>query len=174
MRIFDNPYYYKILEVDETASQKEISAAFRRLSKEYHPDRIPDHLLRIKQEAQEKLKQINEAYQVLSDPEKRMQYDVWLEGLREEEIEGASESHVSDYGEAQSTEEEAIAPRSSKKKKIILYGITGLVFLIGVVVWVLIRDRSGISFGIGTTLFAAGLIGAMVGFINTLIKEKLS
>ncbi len=35
---FDNPYYYDILEVDETASQEEIIASFRRLAKGYHPD----------------------------------------------------------------------------------------------------------------------------------------
>lgn len=58
--------YYKILEVDKTASQDEIKAAFRRLAMKYHPDRGGNA---------EKFKEINEAYQVLSNSEKRAQYD---------------------------------------------------------------------------------------------------
>ncbi len=104
MRTFDNPHYYKILEVNETASQEEISTAFRRLSKEYHPDRVPLDLSRLKHEAQEKFKEINEAYCVLSDPEKRRQYDAYLEVLRE--TEKASKYHAKDYHEAPSADEE--------------------------------------------------------------------
>jgi molecular chaperone DnaJ len=58
--------YYKILGVDKNATPEEIKAAFRRLAMKYHPDRGGDA---------EKFKEINEAYQVLSDPQKRSQYD---------------------------------------------------------------------------------------------------
>lgn len=111
MRNFDNPFYYEILEVDETASQKEISAAFRRLSKEYHPDRVPSHLPRLKHEAQEKFKRLNEAYRVLSDPGKRRQYDAFIESLRDEE----DTYHPSDYQEPQSTEEEPTVEQEQVK-----------------------------------------------------------
>lgn len=61
--------YYEILGVPRNASQEEIKAAFRRLARQYHPDvnKSPD--------AEEKFKEINEAYGVLSDPEKRRRYD---------------------------------------------------------------------------------------------------
>lgn len=62
--------YYKILGVDRNATQKEIKAAYRKLAREYHPDVNPDDPT-----AQERFKEINEAYQVLGDPEKRKKYD---------------------------------------------------------------------------------------------------
>ncbi len=62
--------YYKILNVDKTASQEEIKKAYRNLAREYHPDVNPDD-----PNAEEKFKDINEAYQVLSDQEKRVKYD---------------------------------------------------------------------------------------------------
>lgn len=61
--------YYKILGVDKSADEKEIKRAYRKLAREYHPDRNP------KPEAEERFKEINEAYEVLGDAEKRTKYD---------------------------------------------------------------------------------------------------
>lgn len=62
--------YYEILGLQKGASDEEIKKAFRKMALKYHPDRNPDN-----KEAEEKFKEVNEAYQVLSDPNKRSQYD---------------------------------------------------------------------------------------------------
>lgn len=62
--------YYKILGVDKKAPEKEIKKAYRVLARKYHPDVNPDN-----KEAEAKFKEINEAYEVLKDKEKRAKYD---------------------------------------------------------------------------------------------------
>ncbi|MSU02466.1 DnaJ C-terminal domain-containing protein [Tissierella pigra] len=67
--------YYKILGVDKNASQDEIKKSFRSLAKKYHPDLNPND-----NKAQEKFKEINEAYEVLGDEEKKRMYDQFGSG----------------------------------------------------------------------------------------------
>lgn len=62
--------YYQLLGIPRTATQKEIKAAFRKLAAKHHPDKNPGD-----KQAEERFKEINEAYTVLSDPEKRKFYD---------------------------------------------------------------------------------------------------
>lgn len=64
--------YYEVLGVGRNATEKEIKAAYRKLARKWHPDL---HTGKQKKEAEEKFKQINEAYEVLSDPDKRAKYD---------------------------------------------------------------------------------------------------
>ena len=64
--------YYETLGVSKTASEDEIKSAFRKLARKYHPDMAK---AKDKATAEEKFKQINEAYEVLGDPEKRKKYD---------------------------------------------------------------------------------------------------
>src|SRR6185436_17533556 len=61
--------YYETLGVSKTASEDEIKKAFRKLARKYHPDVAKD-----KKEAEARFKEINEAYEVLSDREKRKRY----------------------------------------------------------------------------------------------------
>jgi len=62
--------YYKTLGVSKTATEKEIKSAFRKLAQRYHPDKNPGNA-----QAEERFKEINEAHEVLSDPQKRAKYD---------------------------------------------------------------------------------------------------
>ncbi len=62
--------YYKVLGISKSADEKEIKRAYRRLAREFHPDVNPGD-----PSAQERFKEINEAHEVLSDPEKRAKYD---------------------------------------------------------------------------------------------------
>ncbi|EXB54944.1 DnaJ homolog subfamily B member 13 [Morus notabilis] len=71
--------YYKILQVDRNAKDDDLKKAYRKLAMKWHPDKNPNN----KKEAEAKFKQISEAYEVLSDPQKRAVYDQYgEEGLK--------------------------------------------------------------------------------------------
>lgn len=85
--------YYKILGVPKTASEKEIKNAYRKLARKYHPDINPDN-----EEAETKFKQINEANEVLGNPENRKKYDKygkdWKHGEEYEKAERQRQSRT--------------------------------------------------------------------------------
>ncbi len=72
--------YYKILGLDKTASESDIKSAYRKLARKYHPDLNPND-----KEAEQKFKEINEANEVLRDPENRKKYDTYGENWKHSE-----------------------------------------------------------------------------------------
>ena len=71
MNMADKRDYYEVLGIQKGASEDDIKKAYRKMARENHPDLHPDKV----EECEEKMKEINEAYSVLSDPEKRQRYD---------------------------------------------------------------------------------------------------
>lgn len=89
--------YYKVLGVERDASQEEIKKAYRKLAKKYHPD-----INRENPQAQERFQEINEANEVLGDPEKRRRYDEYGEHWKHsEEFEAQQRNARTHGGEAQ-------------------------------------------------------------------------
>lgn len=88
--------YYKILEVDKKASPEEIKKAYRKLARKYHPDMNPND-----KEAHARFQQINEANEVLSDPEKRKKYDTYGENWQHaEQYEQARQQQQANRGKS--------------------------------------------------------------------------
>lgn len=86
-----NEDYYQTLGISKSASSEEIKKAYRKLAREYHPDRRPDD-----KQAAEKFKQIQSAYDVLGDPEKRKKYDTY--GSAFEQMGGGRGGHQGGAG----------------------------------------------------------------------------
>src|SRR6187401_2615886 len=86
--------YYQTLGISKTASQDDIKKAYRKLARKYHPDVNPDD-----KEAHKKFQQINEANEVLSDPEKRKKYDQYGKDWKHaEQFEQAKQARQQDGG----------------------------------------------------------------------------
>ena len=69
----DKRDYYEVLGIDKSASADDIKKAYRKKAKEFHPDLHPGD-----KECEQKFKEVNEAYEVLSDADKRAKYDQYL------------------------------------------------------------------------------------------------
>jgi curved DNA-binding protein len=87
--------YYKILGIEKNASEEEIKKAYRKLARKFHPDLNPND-----KEAHKRFQQINEANEVLSDPEKRKKYDQYGKDWKHaEQFEQARQQRGSSYGD---------------------------------------------------------------------------
>ena len=84
--------YYEVLGIKKDASDEEIKKAFRKLAVKYHPDKNKDD-----KDAEEKFKEINDAYQILGDKEKREKYDKYgFDGLDDSMFNGTDMSDFND------------------------------------------------------------------------------
>ena len=90
--------YYNILGINKNATQEEIKKAYKKLARQYHPDLNPDNA-----EAKKKFQEINEANEVLSDPEKRKKYDQYGENWKHaDQFESAQQGRTyGNFGENQ-------------------------------------------------------------------------
>jgi molecular chaperone DnaJ len=122
-RIIVDFEYYEILQVSKTATKAEIKKAYRKLAMKYHPDRNPDD-----KEAEEMFKKINEAYEVLSNDEKRSIYDQYGKAGLDGQIGGRS-SGFGGFGGFEDIFEEmfGFGGRSSKSRRETPYNLDVLV-----------------------------------------------
>lgn len=95
---------YELLEVSEKASKEIIEKAYKVLAKRYHPDLQEE---KDKKQAEEKMKQINEAYTILIDDERRKAYDIELNAKRQEEIQRKMQENTKVNNEITRVEQEA-------------------------------------------------------------------
>lgn len=98
--------YYEILEVSQNASSEVIEKAYKTLAKKYHPDLQPDEAS--KKESENKMKEINEAYEILSNEEKRKIYNLELEEEKRAQIERAQSNANNISAEQERLRQEAI------------------------------------------------------------------
>src|SRR5437667_9826389 len=87
--------YYEVLEVERTAGDAELKAAFRKLAMKWHPDRNPGD-----KSCESRFKEINEAYEVLKDPDKRAAYDRFGHAAFEQGLGGGGSGFGADFGSA--------------------------------------------------------------------------
>lgn len=98
--------YYKILDIQKSATDADIKAAYRKLARKYHPDLNPND-----ENAKKKFQQINEANEVLSDPEKRKKYDKY----------GKDWKHADEFEKANQQQSQARGPNRGQQN----YGSSG-------------------------------------------------
>ncbi len=104
--------YYKILEVDSNATAEQIKKSYRRLAMTYHPDRNPGN-----KSAEDMFKDINEAYDVLSNPEKRKKFDIMRDGKNNTTDFYTKNSGSSYYNKYSSGSTSASSKSANKAKK---------------------------------------------------------
>lgn len=138
--------YYTILDVPESADLQKIKKAYKKLAVKFHPDKNPNNRL-----AEERFKQINEAYQTLSNTELRQTYDYLLLNLRYQTLYTQSQKSQSSQSNSQSatyeqTERENHSEVYSDRNKDQVRGITWAIGILGMIAILVIAVLSVLSF----------------------------
>lgn len=111
--------YYKILQVDRNAAQEVITVAYKSLAKKYHPDLNLNNL----NEANEKMKDINEAYRTLSNSESRKNYNLTYDSYRKSDIDISDADDSSINNDSVSTTYNSYMTRKSRKEYTKKYNV---------------------------------------------------
>lgn len=131
--------YYDILQVLPDATQEEISESYRQLARRFHPDRFV-HGSRQWREANEKLKELNQAYETIRDPQKRSEYDaafLWR-----------FDSGINDYSRADSAGDVAVSEGNHSTSRLYAKTLVILLFLLWAVPLIVVSvlsEKSGLS-----------------------------
>jgi len=115
--------YYEILEIEKNSTGEQIKKAYRKLSLKWHPDKNSGN-----KEAEEKFKEINKAYQTLSDPTARNLYDIY--GEDSEDLGGGGGSSSFEDDEIKRQYAEAEAQKEELKKEMLTVEMQGLSILL--------------------------------------------
>jgi curved DNA-binding protein CbpA len=105
--------YYQILEINENSKAEQIKPSYRKLAQKWHPDKWANKTIEERLKATEKMQEINEAYEVLGDEEKRKQYDLGATNFSSE----TSRNFYEDIGERLRREEESLKEEIGDKKE---------------------------------------------------------
>lgn len=146
--------YYEVLEVEKTASPKEIKNAFRALAKKYHPD------ISKEEDAEEKFKEIQEAYDVLSDENKRFNYDK----LGHDTYTSNNNGYTNYYSSGQAYEFKRINIKDWFKQKSFIEKIFFILLAIVAIIALII---------IGIFLFMLAAVVIVISFIIAIIRMIL-
>ena len=125
--------YYDILEVSRTATRDEIKRAFHRLANEYHPDKNTGATEKVRKMGEEKFKEINEAYGVLSDSKKKKQYESKLKEFEDKEQVAKSATQASTTGANAKTQATPVARKRLSGKQIFWIVIIGIFVLVEII-----------------------------------------
>jgi len=141
IKMDSNKNYYEILGLKRSSSQDEIKKAFRKLASKYHPDKYPEN----SKFAEDMMKQINIAYQVLSDLDKKIAYDEWLNSQNKSNSESQTSSSKKKDRESQknnSSNDNLLSKTINLFRRYPFLFLIVLIYLIG---YILNYDKNNIN-----------------------------
>jgi hypothetical protein len=131
----DPETYYDVLEVSKSATQEEIKKAFHKLATEYHPDKNNGATDKMKHLAGEKFKEINEAYNILKDANKRRQYDAKIKEFEDKKQRATQSPRPNPSSSAKTTPPKTPPRPTQVKSKSSGWGVLWALLIVGALVW---------------------------------------